>query len=966
MITDRGKLLSLAAWLRAHRILVGVLAALLLAYAIAGFHLVPRLARSQIEALVVEQLQRKVVLGEIAFNPFTLEATIDGMELTEADGAPLLSFRRLLVNAELASLWRRGLVLQQVALDAPDIQAIVAPDGSLNLARLAPPPGPQAAQGETHEAPLRVHIGRLAVEDGRIAFQDRSLPQPFSAAFTPIRFSLTDFRTDVGHRNAYHFTTASRVGAKFEWSGAFTVQPLGSSGTFSVAGLRLAALDEYLEGKLPIEIVSGALQLGGSYRFALQPLELDIELPSLGVRDLVLAERGVAAAAPVAIPQIDVHDLAFSLSRRDIGVRRVDVRGARIDLVRESHGGLNLARLAGQASPPAQAPSPSPSPWTIHADSIALEAATVVAEDRSVSPAARMQLAPIAVTLGGWSTARGSRMKVDADLGIDGSGRLGVAGEVSLEPPGAALAIDLQKFPLPALQPYLSRLTALTLHSGSLGVKADLAYAAPREGARPAAKVSAEVRIDALRATDDLVREDLVKWRSLTVSGIQFQQSPDRLRIERIVAHQPYARVIVAQNGTTNIARVLARPASDDAAATPLPAKPPAAAARLPMAIRAVQVIDGSANFADYSVQPSFASGIVGLAGQVEGLSSAPESRAKVALKGSVDEFSPVELSGEVNLLSAAVYTDLALNFRNIELTTFNPYSGKFAGYNISKGKLSTGMKYRVENRKLEAQHHIVVDNLEFGDKTESKDAAPIPVKLGVALLKDRRGIIEIDLPVSGTLDDPEFRLAPIIWKAVVNLLTKLVTAPFAALGALLGGGEELAFVDFRPGSALLGEQETSKLGLLSKGLVERPQLRLSLPLTVAAAADGEAVARQALAALVAPADPAKPLDEGAKRKRVEALEAAYRAQLKGAPEYPGKPDELGLDGRIAWLQAALLEHLKPAPAALEALGRQRAAAVRSALLANKELSAERVFIVSKPAEAAPAAGLVRMEMKLE
>jgi len=217
----------------------------------------------------------------------------------------------------------------------------------------------------------------------------------------------------------------------------------------------------------------------------------------------------------------------------------------------------------------------------------------------------------------------------------------------------------------------------------------------------------------------------------------------------------------------------------------------------------------------------------------VSGLSSNPASRAKVKLDGKVDKYAPVDINGEVNLLAAAKYTDIAMSFRNIELTSFNPYSGKFAGYNISKGKLSTELKYKVADRKLDAAHHIVLDNLEFGAKTDSKDAAPIPLKLAVALLKDRNGVIDVNLPVSGTLDDPKFRLGPIIWKAILGLLTKIVTAPFAALGALFGGGEELAFVDFPAGSAVLPPEQVEKLNKLAKALIERPQLKLSVPLTV-------------------------------------------------------------------------------------------------------------------------------------
>ena len=951
---------------RARWIVLGVSAILLAGYAAAGFMLVPRLARSQIEAFVAGTLHRSIALGDLRFNPFTLEASIEGLRLTEADGAPLLSFRRLHVNAEIASLWRRGLVLKEVELAAPDVEVIIAPDGSVNLARLAPPAAAPQEQPEAHDRPLRVHIGRLAVLDGRLGFQDRSRSQPFAATLSPIEFSLEDFRTDVGHRNAYTFAGTTAAGEKLEWSGAFTVQPLGSSGEFSVRDLQLATLDSYLGDALRVKLASGTAELAGGYRFELEPLSLELTLPALKVRDLSLAERTGAAKAPVTVPGIDLQDVAVSLARRDIGVRRLDVRGARIELAREPDGSTSLTRLATGTKPESQSSGLSEKPWTVHADVISVEDAAVLAEDRTTAPVARLQLAPIRLAVNDWTTAPGGRFALDASIGIDTGGVLGARGSVGLQPLGAELALELQAFPLALLQPYIAQATAMTLHSGRLGAKGNLALQPAADG-QLASKFSGELRIDDLRTTDTLLREDFVKWRALAVTGIRFQQHPDRLRIERIVAREPYARVLIAKDGGLNVASVLAprKEAPGKEAPRKEPSRP---SARFPISIGTVQVVGGSANFADYSVQPSFATGIVALGGQVTGLSSAPESRAKVALKGRVDEHSPVELTGEVNLLSADVYTQLALDFRNIELTSFNPYSGKFAGYNVSKGKLSTQMSYHVEARKLDAKHHIVVDNLEFGDKTDSKDAAPIPIKLGVALLKDRRGVIELDLPVSGTLDDPQFRLGPVIWKAVVGLLTKIVTAPFKALGALFGGGEELAFVEFAPGSAGLTDASKSKLGTLAKSLVERPQLRLNVPFTMAPVADADVVARQALHALVPPADPGKPFDDVAKRKRLDALEVVYRARLKTVPPYPAQAQggKERLDAQLGWIEATLLGELKPAPAALEALARERAAAVRDALLANKELDPQRVFIVSKPLQTEPAAGAVRMEMKLD
>lgn len=254
-------------------------------------------------------------------------------------------------------------------------------------------------------------------------------------------------------------------------------------------------------------------------------------------------------------------------------------------------------------------------------------------------------------------------------------------------------------------------------------------------------------------------------------------------------------------------------------------------------------------------------------------------------LAGKVDKYAPVDITGEVNLLSAAKYTALAMNFRNMELTTFNPYSGKFAGYNISKGKLSTELKYKVEDRKLLAEHHIVLDNLEFGAKTDSKDAAPIPLKLAVALLKDRNGVIDVQLPVSGTLDDPKFRLGPIIWKAILGLLTRIVTAPFAALGALFGGGDEPAYVDFPAGSAELSQTERDKLTTLAHALVERPQLKLNVPLTVSSVEDSDAIAGSALQTRAPGVDPA--VDAKTQREQLKALEAVYRDTQKTPPAYP-------------------------------------------------------------------------------
>ncbi len=989
----------LMALIKLHWIALCIAAGALLFYTLAGFFLVPYIARSQIESYVTQTLHRQVSIGEIRFNPFFLDASISDFRLQEADGSPLVSFRHLYVNAQLASLWRRGAILKEVQLSEPNIELIVAQDASVNLAKLFPPSA--EAEAEAPSEPTPVRIGSLSVRSGRLGVTDFAPAKPFHGEIMPIRFALNDFRTDADFANAYDFSGTTTRGEQLAWTGEFTVQPLGSTGRFSIDGLKISSTESYANEMLPFRLTSGEADLAGTYRFALDPaFALDVTLPTVQVRDLALAERTGDAAAPVLLPAIDVQQVQFSYDKRDVGVKLVEVKDARIDLALERDGSVSLMRLLGESATPTptlpraaeegaekKAPtttSPPPpagegqgggeSEWRVHVDSIHLGNATLTAEDRSVEPATKFELAPVQLTLDNWSTDENAKLQIDTDITIDKQGHLLARGDLQLDPFNTQLAIELKDFDLPVVQPYLAKATAMTLHSGRVGAKGDVTYAATPESAQPMT-FKGEVQVADLRTTDQLVNEDFLKWRNLALTGVSFSLNPDRLSIERIVARQPYARVVIAQDTSLNVTRVLnpegpvAAPADTSegesqrtASAASKPADPV-----FPARIGTVQLIDGSANFADYSIDPSFATGILELNGTIVGLSSNEASRAKVKLDGKVDKYAPVDIGGEVNLLSATAYTDLAMNFHNMELTTFNPYSGKFAGYNISKGKLSTELRYKVQDRKLDAAHHIVVDNLEFGTKTDSKDAAPIPVKLAVALLKDRNGIIDVNLPVTGTIDDPQFRLGPIIWKAILGLLTKIVTAPFAALGALFGGGDELAYVDFTPGSAVLAPTEAEKLSTLSKALVERPQLKLNVPLTVVTEADSAAVAEEQLAATLPPAGDLT--DDKAKQARLVELQNAYQQIARTAPIYPPETKTqtgVDLDAAIRFLDQALLEHLQPDDAALTELGRQRARAVQDTLLANTELNPERVFITAERTEGKSQNNVVRMEMKLE
>jgi hypothetical protein len=977
------------AWVRGHVRLISTLAALLILYALAGFLLVPRLARNAIETYVRVDLARQVSIAALNFNPFTLTAELRGVALSEADGTPIASFERLLVNAELSSIFHRAWTFKEIRIDRPSVNALINPDGSVNLDKLRPatPPGAPAPSG----ALPAVRIGLFAVRAGRIRFEDRSRGKPFTATLQPIEFTLEDFRTTPRYQNSYQFEGVTLAGERLAWSGEFTVQPLGSNGKFAVGGLKAATVAAYLQDSLPFDLPSGVLDIQGEYRVALGAnLGLSIELPTLRLHDIGIAPKQGDDANPwIRVPDLSVSDAKIMLGERKVSVGDLEAVGAQLTVWREPNGQLNLERLFPARAPVratdagvtsaqgAAAGGEAPASWTVSVTKAQLRDAIVQAEDRTTRPAVAATLAPISLAVEGYSTAPGSKATVEAAIGI-AQGTLGARGSLVADPLSADIGFELKDFDLTALQPYIAQHADLLLGRGRLAAKVHLLLSSAPARHQPKLQFSGDFEVADLLTRDGLSQTDFISWDLLRVSGLRYQQSPDRLNIERVAARKPYGRVIIASDGKLNVAAVLgAKPASagsSGAAAGPHGVvAQPATTAPLPVSIGTVLIEDGTADFADHSIQPNFATQMLGLNGKVVGLSSDPNSRADVTLTGSVDRYAPVSISGQVNVLSATAYTDLAMSFRNMDLTTFNPYSDKFAGYNIIQGKLTTELRYHVENRQLNAQHHIVLDRLEFGAATESKQAVPLPIKLAVALLKDRNGVIDINLPVSGSLDDPNFRVGPIVWKLFTGLLRKIVTAPFALLGSLFGGGPELAHVDFAPGSADLAPEQLQKLTLLAKALAERPQLKLDIPLHAASSADDAALAGRALeealkarvpAASKAKAKSGPPAPE---MPRTQALAGLYQATFGVPPAYPA-PEPAGTDADAAhasWLQQQLLPKFAATQAQRDALERARADAVQAAILANTAVAPERTFLTERATgEGLP--GAVRMELKLQ
>ena len=997
---------------RRYLITAGIVLVLVGAYAAGGFWGVPHFGRSAAQDFVKTHYGRTLSIGEIRFNPFTLKLDISDLSLPDADGKTLLGFAHLHVDLQLASLWRLGPSFREILLDEPYVRAVIRRGGELNLADLGKgfPKEPKKAQ-PAQSKPLRLYIGHFAIRGGSSTFEDLTRATPFKADLNPINFELRNFSTVGNSSNAYALSTASEAGERLNWSGTLRLSPFSSQGRFEIADLKARTIWSYLRDTLPCELDSGLIGIRGDYQLAsgAGPLTLQATVHNTTVSELGIKPRG-GAQDYVKLAKISVEETRIDLGKRSVDVAKVALSGGGVQFWVDEQGRVNLMDLAA-ASPAAPAAAAPPvhaassagesAPWTVSAPDIAVEGLKIAAEYRPVTPAIAVNIAPLNVHVGGFNTRPDDVLDITLDSTINGTGKLHTKAKVTAHTGAVSAHVDVESLGLPVIQPLLSRYTSMALLKGALGAHVDLEQHPDGEF-----EIKASTHVSDLKTVDARQKRDFVTWKDFKIEDVLYRSKPQSLRIKSVTAIEPYARVIIFPDRSTNINEILTpvgtKPATVTAASAsaPTPAAkktkskstvpkksepPPAPLTPFPVSIGAVRFVNATLNYTDLWIKPSFSVGIQTLNGAVTGLSSDPKSRAKVELNGKVERYSPAHIGGEANVLSAALYTDVTLSLKDVDLTIVNPYSGHFIGYKIDKGKLSVDVTYKIDQRKLDAKQHFVVDQLELGDRVESPDAIHAPVKLAVALLRDRNGVIDIDLPMNGSIDDPQFRIGPIIWKAFVNLIVKAATAPFALLGHLFGGGEHMNVVEFPAGSAELDQASQEQLAGVAKALKERPQLKLDVPIVydtnidrpklAAAHLNEELLTREAgtregrkhpqTAGEVALADPQKHyrllLEQyratlGTEAPLPEAAQAVENAKGKQAPPY---------EQAITDLDTALIAKIDVSEGDLIALGKDRARAIQDALLSDGQIEPGRVFAVTAPPKS-ETGDKVKVEMALK
>jgi uncharacterized protein involved in outer membrane biogenesis len=907
---------------------------------------------------------------------FDAGASLSGLRVVRRDSkAEVLRIPRLALEQATVDLTRREVTLGSISSTDGALAATRLENGTLDLQTLlpAPPPGP-AQPAAPAERPWAIVLKRLALDQYTARLADRAAATPIVLTAEKIRLSGDNLSTAKAASGTVALDLRLDQSATVSAAAKVGLDPLRVEGRAEVRGIALNRYAAYYQPLVRFDVQDGMLDVATNYRLTQGKETLDVAASGLSttLKSLRLATRDTHKEF-VKVSLVTIRNGTADLAKQDVAIGEIATEGGTIDLVRGRDGTIDLVALLAPPTPadtpatPAIAAPATPSrPWTVQVAKVSVAGYQVRTRDEGPAEPVTTTLDDLALKAERLSTVPNSAPGSASLAFRVRQAAVALQGTVGITPIQADLQVKVSDLDLRPFEPYVADRVRVTLSDGRLGVDGRLALTV-KEPIGLQATYTGSLLVSKLAVLEKASTEELLSWQSLAFQDVSASVNPVGFRAKKVALADFFARVALQADGTVNLQHILqpaapAVPASEPAKpAEPAEPSPASAAepAAAPIQIDELTLQAGRLAFSDESVKPHFSADLAAIGGRVTGLSSAEASLGDLELRGRYNNAATLEITGKINPLRKDLFADIRARFTGMDLSPTSPYSGKYVGYGIAKGKLSFDLKYLIDRRKLNSENKVFIDQLTFGDKVESPTATGLPVKLAVALLKDRNGEIHLDIPVTGSLDDPQFSIWGVVWQIVGNLIAKAVTSPFALMGSLFAGAEGgTQALEFEPGRAVIGDAGMKTLDALAKGLADKPALKLEIAGYVDPDADREGlkqyllqrkVKAQKLGALTKKGEAAVPVDD------VVVAPAEYEAYLTlayRAEPFPKPRNFIGLVKKlpVAEMEKLILTHIQVGDDELRQLAARRAGAVRDALLQAGTVDAERLFILEPKA----------------
>lgn len=987
----------------------------MLLYTLAGFFLAPAVIKKVAISWFQDDLGRSAQIEKVKVNPFVLSLEVQGFQVNDKDEIKLMAFDDFYANYQLSSLFKWAFVFKQVRLDAPYLYFERFKTGDTRVEHLladlevAFPPDPDESSKAQNASAPRLLIENLRINNGRVMAKDNVPDSVVELDMTPINIHVQALNTlpDVLGQQSVEVVLPND--GRLTWSGSLKLVPFHSEGELTLKKLRFDRSIAYLKSILPLEAVDGVLSSRFKYRmglddqlgFTLQIDDLQAELDGIVVKGLSPSAEFVniptisLAGGKVRYPQKSLTFEGLQIQQPVWNIwRNPDATISLLDLMKGSGGSATVDDSSNSAtlgdpgnSATADDSTSTGSPWSFLIDQVVVNGGQLNVDDNSVDPVVAVNLTDLNIKVGSLGNADGARMPLQLSGNLQQGGSYTVNADLSVLPEMLLSAsITTTQIPLTLAQTYTKEFAHIEIRDGVLdsNLKIELADAS-------SISVTGSLQVIALDINDSLAGQKLFGWRKLDIDQFEFRQ--DTLKLSRLLFEEPFGRLLVNQDRSTNVSGLVIVPEkharvkgaseqrgptegaqenrvqAEDAAATDSSSNDELAAVKTPpltVIVGGVVVKNGSMEFADLSLPLPFSTDIANLNGTISTIATDSSTPADIKLEGQVNEFGLARIGGTLNLFDPIKQVDVDVEFRNLLMSELSPYTVEFAGREVDEGKLDVSLEYKIIDGILDGQNDIVLSDLVLGKKVDHPGAASLPLGLAVALLKDSEGVIQVDLPIHGDINDPEFKIGGVIWKAIGNLITRIVTAPFKFLGNLIGiDSEDLGEFEFLAGRSDLTPPELEKVIQLQKALQQRPELSVEISGVTDSAVDAPALKkirlRQAASERLGEGlgdkdEQSLMLDERI-RNLVEAmfkerfpdlftdeLQDKYKVPPTDNPEGKRKLDELAYASDL-WKQLLAAEVITGQD--LEGLAAARAEAIRNAFLASEEFDEKRLVIAA-------------------
>lgn len=903
------------------------------------------------------------------------------------DQTTYLAAENVSVSVQADDLLTKRVRLSAVAIDKPRLTVVRRADATILPFSLVSSgkAGEASAQPAAEEAPASppfvLLVDEVTLAGGRIDFADQLVAAGFASTVRDLAISLKHFSTEPETATEYRLSFRTDAAETAAVAGTFVRDPLAVTARVDLAGLDLAGFDPYLRSVLVPKIAAGRLDVGAEVQYAggaaaALPTADNV---TLGLRELQLAAAdGVEL---IAIQELTLAGGRIDPAAHEVVLSRLVGKGGRVLLERNQAGTFNLAGLlqaAGkgdlkesavsseqgiletddtgviQGETPAATPGEGGSGWQVTLAETEFSDWQVQWRDQQIESGADLVIDRISLQAANVSTRADQAGTVAFSCRPGGTGSIDFSGKVTVTPPKVDLAVRLDSVSLPMVQPYITEAVALSLDDGTISLAGDLAFFL--EEGQPRFSFDGDAGLQSLAATDPVTGDpvfgfDAFRFGQLALTG---QPAPS-LTVKDVALEGFTGRVMVRADGSLNLAALRKKGAESDgeaaAASENLPSESQAASS---ISVEAVRIVNGAVDFVDASITPNFAASLSEFNGSISGLSSLARDKAQVELAGRVNQQGKFAVQGAVNPLAETLFADLGITVTGMDLPPLSPYAGKYIGKLIDKGKLFLDLHYAIDGSTLKAANRARLDQFTLGKKVESPDATSMPVGLAIALLKNRKGEISLEVPVKGDLANPEFSVGGVIVQVIVNLIAKAATSPFALLGALLPAGVDLSQIAFPPGRSDLPPESVENLGSLAKALYERPGLKVDISGRADADSDAMALRRQGLDRMVQQLR-RKELTVAAKGKAAEpdvrvASPEEYLRYLKSAASnagvLAGKKDREIEALTVPQVEELLLPTIAVSDSDLRLLAGRRGEIIRDHLVATGPVEPERIFVL--------------------